>query len=313
MAADCPRPRKTSTSSPSDGSRSGAAKSSDAMDENGSTSPSTRSAGRPASSVRCEGSTSRARTTFDAVRHSVSSPLCTKSTGATVRLTGTRSSKVAPRPGVLSTVTSPPTPNNRVRTTSRPTPRPDTSVTASRDEKPDWKMRSIDAASESRSASASDNRPRRTATWRSAAGVRPRPSSRTRSTTRSPSRRALKVIAPRGDFPASTRSSRASRPWSSALRTRCSSGSFKASSTERSTRSSSPSTVRSTSFPSSRASSRTMRGYGSNNTDSGTMRSAVISSERCVRSLSSSVLSIVSRRLRSDASSFALPSRAASS
>ncbi|CAM4527033.1 hypothetical protein MYXA107069_28405 [Myxococcus xanthus] len=250
----------TRASSPSRAGRGGSSPNSDDSGASGRTRPSTRSDGRPATSHCSAESTFSARETWVALRASVSVPTWMKSSGATVRETGTRSSKMVPQPGADSTPTSPPRAWMEVRTASNPTPRPDRSVTTSREVKPGRKMSSRAAASDRALAALSSNSPLRTATLRSWTGSTPMPSSSTRRLMRLPSRAARSVRQPRGFLSAVTRSTRVSSPWSRALRTRCINGSRSASTTARSARVSSPSTTSSTSLPSARDRSRTMRG-----------------------------------------------------
>ena len=98
-------------------------------------------------------------------------------------------------------------------------------------EKPGVKMSSAARAASTAAASPDSMRPRSTALRATRAGSTPRPSSRTSITTPPPAWRAATVRRPRGGLPAATRSSGGSRPWSSALRTRCTSGSPIASTT----------------------------------------------------------------------------------
>ena len=120
----------------------------------------------------------------------------------------------------------------------------------------------------------------------------PRPSSLTRSVTLLRSRVAASRIRPSGGFPARTRTSGASMPWSAAFRIRWSSGSPISSRIERSSSISSPSTSKRMRLPRSRARSRTSRGKRSNTSPTGVIRDAITSAcipdtSRAIRSLTS--------------------------
>ena len=136
-------------------------------------------------------------------------------------------------PGRLSTSTEPPRASTCLRTTSRPTPRPEAPDT--------WRAVERAALKISRSISPSVGggpRPPGPAHARGRGSARdrgPAPSSSISSTMSLPSCRARSSTRAVASLPARTRASGASRPWSTALRTRCVSGALSCSMTELST------------------------------------------------------------------------------
>ncbi|GIV00944.1 MAG: hypothetical protein KatS3mg014_2559 [Actinomycetota bacterium] len=168
--------------------------------------------------------------------------------------------KVVPSPRRLRTSTLPPIRSMFVRTTSMPTPRPETFVTRSAVEKPGRKMRSRISRSLRRVAWSGPTKPRSSALANTRSGSIPAPSSVISMFTWPPSWNARTSRRPSAGFPAASRASGASIPWSTALRTRCVSGSLIASMIERSSSVSSPSISIRTRFPHATARSRTTRG-----------------------------------------------------
>ena len=167
--------------------------------------------------------------------------------------------------------TPPPRDSMLRRTTSMPTPRPDTSVTSCAVENP--ASNSSCQTSES-DASAGSERPRCAARARINSRSSPRPSSDTSITTLPPRWLAARLTVPVGGFPAATRTSGDSSPWSTELRTRCVSGSEIFSISPRSSSVVSPDVVNSTCLPSRADSSRTIRGNRANTSEIGTIRMA---------------------------------------
>ena len=172
------------------------------------------------------------------------------------------------------------------RTTSRPTPRPETFVTRALVEKPGANTRAC--SSRSGRASCSAISPRATAVRRIASRSIPRPSSSTRMTTWAPACAAARRTRPRRRFPARSRSSGGSIPWSMQLRRRCTIGSLRRSITVLSSSVSSPAVSKSTSRPISRARSRTRRRNLPNVGRTGTIRMPRVRSRRSAVSRSTS-------------------------
>ncbi len=167
---------------------------------------------------------------------------------------------VVPCPGAESTSTVPPIFSRLVLTTSMPTPRPETLVTAAAVEKPRRKIRPRMSRSLMRRSCSAVTSPRSTAFAATFAGSIPAPSSITSTTTWPPWWYARRRSVPVAGFPAATRASGFSIPWSTELRTMCVSGSLTASRSVRSSSVSRPSMIRLTCLPQWAPRSRTTRG-----------------------------------------------------
>ena len=133
---------------------------------------------------------------------------------------------VVPRPGSLSSSTAPLSSSIFERTMSMPIPRPDTSLTFSAVLRPGGQTSCASCCGVMACGVGRREQPHfdgLRARRRSAS--RPRPSSEMRMTTLPPRWKASSEIVPCGGFPAATRASGDSMPWSAALRTAWISGS----------------------------------------------------------------------------------------
>ena len=180
---------------------------------------------------------------------------------------------LVPTPGTVSTSIRPLRRSMDFSTTSSPTPRPERSVTASRVEKPCEKMSCT--ASRSLRVSSPLRMPRSTALRYTRAASMPAPSSMMVITTWLESWAAERRMVPVRVFPAATRASGVSMPWSTLLRMRWTRGSPISSMMALSTRVVSPSRMSSISLPCSWARSRTRRGKRSKTWRTGSMRMSI--------------------------------------
>ena len=167
----------------------------------------------------------------------------------------------------------PPSPWMERLTTSMPTPRPEMSDTEEAVEKPGMKIR-LSTSSSLRLESTSI-RPLSMAIWRTRGRSMPLPSSETSITIRPLRWAADRRTVPSGPFPAATRTSGRSRPWSMALRIIWVMGSVSRSMTVLSTSVPSPSVTRRTCLPVMAATSRTRRGMRWNTDLTGWARMAI--------------------------------------
>ena len=106
-----------------------------------------------------------------------------------------------PGPGLSSRWTSPRSRETVSKTTERPIPRPDSSLTTLDVEKPGWKIRRDSSSADEPAASASESRPRRTATSATRARSIPRPSSSTTMLRRLPGASIRSATRPTAPLP----------------------------------------------------------------------------------------------------------------